>query len=94
MIKVCAEVILPYGSRNERPSERFLKCDIWVSQDIYRSVSLVLLTLMASFQRDALAEIIQAFKHDPACKIEFCILYSWSYAGLGPPLDLFQQSLN
>jgi hypothetical protein len=92
MIKLCAKVILPYGSTNERLSERFLRCNIWVRQDMYRSISLAALTLMASFQRDALAEIVQAFKDDPACKIEFCILYSWDYAGLGPPLDLFQQS--
>lgn len=94
VIRVCAEVILPYASGNERLSERFLKCNIWVSQGVDSSILPVSLTPIASFQRDALAEIFQAFQRDPACKIELCILYLWNYGGSGPPLDLFQQSLD
>jgi hypothetical protein len=46
--------------------------------------------LIVSVQRSALFQLIESFRHNPACKIELCIVYKWRFGDSGVPLKAFQ----
>lgn len=55
------------------------------------SLQLGILELMhSSYQRSTLSQIVNVFRHDPAFKLELCIVYTWNQGYPGIPLNMFK----
>jgi hypothetical protein len=55
------------------------------------SLQLGNLELMHSYyQRSTLWQIVNVFRHDPAFKLELCIVYTWRQGYPGIPLNMFE----